>query len=157
MQEIRTPSSRCGGPRCELEMRVMMVVRGVDIVGVIAMRTTTLREPTTVVSIPVGIPFRIPPEIQFFHFQEDLQKNNRGPMRKTPHPIYKTKRQVRVGNQRECKSDSLQGSYVFFRVGPRYHCNDGDADRSHHLGHSHEDNTLPGTHCTWRHARVDDT
>ena len=71
-------------------MRVMLVVCGVDIVGVIAMRTTPLREPTTVVRLPVRIPFRIPPEIQFFHFQEGLQKNNRGPMRKPPHPIYKT-------------------------------------------------------------------
>ena len=88
-KEIRTPSSRCGGPRCEREMRVMMVVRGVGIVHIIAMRTTTLREPTTVVSIPVRIPFRIPPEIQLFHFQEDLQKNNRGPMRRPPHPIHK--------------------------------------------------------------------
>ena len=66
-------------------MCVMMVVRGVEIVGVIAMRTTPLREPTTVVRIPVRIPFRIPPEIQLFHFQEDLQKNNRGPVRKPLH------------------------------------------------------------------------
>ena len=113
-QKIRTTSSRCGGPRCELEMRVMMVVRGVDIVGVIAMRTTTLREPTTVVRIPVRIPFRIPPEIQFFFamrttlfrvptapggmpgwmihergpwcVDEDLSKNNRGPMKKRVSP-----------------------------------------------------------------------
>ena len=90
-KEIQTPSSRCGGPRCEREMRVMMVVRGVDIVRVIAMRTTALRVPTTVVSIPVRIPLRIPPEIQLFHFQEDLQKNNRGPMRRPPHPIHKIK------------------------------------------------------------------
>ena len=55
-------------------MCVMMVVCGVDIVGVIAMRTTALREPTTIVRLPVRIPFRIPPEIQLFHFQEDLQK-----------------------------------------------------------------------------------
>ena len=81
-KEIRIPSSRCGGPRCERDMRVMMVVCGVDIVQVIAMRTTALRVPTTVVSIPVQIPVRIPPEIQLFHFQEDLQRNNRSPMRK---------------------------------------------------------------------------
>ena len=74
-------------------MCVMMVVRGVDIVGFIAMRTTALREPTTVVSLPIRIPFRIPPEIQLFHFQEDLQKNNRGPMRKPLHPVYKTIRE----------------------------------------------------------------
>ena len=67
----------------------MMVVCGVDIVRVIAMRTTTLRVPTTGVSIPVRIPVRIPPEIQLFHFQEDLQRNNRGPMRRPPHPIHK--------------------------------------------------------------------
>ena len=66
-----------------------MVVRGVGVVQVIAMRTTTLREPTTVVSIPVRIPLRIPPEIQLFHFQEDLQRNNRGPMRRPPHLIHK--------------------------------------------------------------------
>ena len=71
-------------------MCVMMVVRGVEIVGVIAMRTTALREPTTVVRLPVRIPFRIPPEIQLFHFQEDLQKNNRGSVRKPLHPLYKT-------------------------------------------------------------------
>ena len=86
---IRTPSSRFGGPRCERDMSVMMVVRGVGIVQVIAMRTTPLRVPTTVVSIPVRIPVRIPPEIQLFHFQEDLQRNNRGPMRRPPHPIHK--------------------------------------------------------------------
>ena len=62
-----------------------MVMRGVGIVHVIAMRTTPLRVPTTVVSIPVRIPFRIPPEIQLFHFQEDLQRNNRGQMRRPPH------------------------------------------------------------------------
>ena len=73
-------------------MCVMMVVCGVDIVGVIAVRTTALREPTTVVSLPVRIPFRIPPEIQLFHFQEDLQKEQRGPMRKPLHPIPKNKR-----------------------------------------------------------------
>ena len=73
-QEIRIPSRRFGGPRCEREICVMMVVCGVDIVGVIAMRTTALREPTTVVRLPVRIPLRIPPEIQLFHFQEDLQK-----------------------------------------------------------------------------------
>ena len=55
-------------------MSVMMVVRGVGIVQVIAMRTTPLLVPTTVVSIPVRIPVHIPPEIQLFHFQEDLQR-----------------------------------------------------------------------------------
>ena len=109
-KEIRTPSSRCGGPRCERDMCVMMVVRGVDIVHVIAMGTTAFRVPTTVVSIPVQIPVRIPPEIQLFHFQEDLQRNNRGPMRRPPHPIHK-KETVRVGNQRECKSEPLQPSW----------------------------------------------
>ena len=49
-------------------------MRGVGIVHIIAMRTTPLRVPTTL----VGIPVRHPPEIEPFHFQEDLQMNNRG-------------------------------------------------------------------------------
>ena len=73
------PSSRCGGPRCERDMSVMMVMRGVGIVHVIAMRTTPLRVPNTLVCIPVRIPVRIPSEIEPFHFQEDLQRNNGGP------------------------------------------------------------------------------
>ena len=75
---IRTPSSRNGGPRCDRDMCVMMVMQVVGINHVIAMRTTPLRVPTTLVRIP----FRIPPEIEPFHFQEDLQRNNRGPMRR---------------------------------------------------------------------------
>ena len=67
-------------------MCVMMVVRGVEIVGVIAVRTTALREPTTVVRIPVRIPFRIPPEIQLFHFQEDLQKEQQRSCEETSTP-----------------------------------------------------------------------
>ena len=76
---IRTPSSRRGDPRCDRDMCVMMVMQVVGINHVIAMRTTPLRVPTTLVRIPV----RIPPEIEPFHFQEDLQRNNRGPMRRT--------------------------------------------------------------------------
>ena len=55
----------------------------IGIVHVIAMRTTAHGVPTTL----VGIPVRIPPEIQPFHFQEDLQNNNnRDAMRRVPHP-----------------------------------------------------------------------
>ena len=63
------------GDRCDRHITIMMVMmRVVGIVHVIAMRTTPLRVPSTL----VGIPVRHPPEIESFHFQEDLQMNNRG-------------------------------------------------------------------------------
>ena len=74
----RTPSSRRGGPRWDRDMSVMMVMQIVVIVHVIAMRTTHLRVPTTLEVIPV----RIIQELEALNSQEDLQRNNRGPMRK---------------------------------------------------------------------------
>ena len=101
---IRTPYTHRGGERCDRDVTEMMVMMGgIGIVHVIAMRTTPLRVQTTL----VGIPVRIPPEIEPFHFQEDLQRNNRGQMRRPPHPIHK-KREVRIGKQREWNPDPIQ-------------------------------------------------
>ena len=82
---IRTEYTHGGGEKCDRHVTEMMVMIGrIGIVHVIAMRTTAHGVPTTLVGIPVWIP----PEIQPFHFQEDLQNNNRDSMRRSPHPIH---------------------------------------------------------------------
>ena len=82
---IRTEYTHRGGERCDRHVTEMMVMIGrIGIVHVIAMRTTAHWVPITL----VGIPVRIPLEIQPFHFQEDLQSNNRDPMRRPPHLIH---------------------------------------------------------------------